>query len=245
MMDAKATGKRKRESSNLSLQSKKSKVDSSLNIKQKIKRKVKLTTYKNYKKKDSKRKNDKKPNSIELKSDASLPNESKKKRETNPQAEVASTNQSATTKITKESKEKKKEKKKENKESKPKTEEAPITQPTTSTTETSVTSTAFEHAYEDPNWIGNEDESGSVASGAMEEDFCWECGQSTLNSTNWNNVLLCDVCEGEYHLHCSGLERIPRTTFVCKRCIEEKEAFQGLNFNVSDVFKVRLIDSSN
>jgi hypothetical protein len=96
----------------------------------------------------------------------------------------------------------------------------------------------YKHAYEDPNWIGNEDDNGSVASGVLEEDYCFECGLSTLETLHLNNVILCDICDGEYHLECVGLDRIPRSTFVCNKCSSEQDALKGLNFNVSDAFKV-------
>lgn len=103
----------------------------------------------------------------------------------------------------------------------------------------------YKHAYEDPNWLGNEDEAGSVASGVLEEDFCCECGLSTLDSDAWSNVIICDVCEGEYHLHCLKMDRAPRSTFVCVRCIREVEEQKGLKFNVSDIFRVRLFGIRN
>jgi hypothetical protein len=96
----------------------------------------------------------------------------------------------------------------------------------------------YKHAYEDPDWIGNEDDNGSVASGVLEEDYCFECGLSTLETLHLNNVILCDICDGEYHLECVGLDRIPRSTFVCNKCSSEQDAQKGLNFNVSDAFKV-------
>ena len=98
----------------------------------------------------------------------------------------------------------------------------------------------FDHAYEDPNWLGNEDDSGSVASGVLEEDYCFECGKSTMDCLGLNNVVLCDVCDGEYHLSCAGLEKLPRSTFVCHRCIEEQEQQKNLRFNVCEVFRVSL-----
>lgn len=96
----------------------------------------------------------------------------------------------------------------------------------------------YEHAYEDPDWQGNEDDSGSVASGVMDEDFCWECGVSTLNNEDdWDNVVLCDRCDAEYHLRCAGLDRVPRRSFICKRCVQEENAFKDLSFNIGDQFK--------
>lgn len=100
--------------------------------------------------------------------------------------------------------------------------------------------TVYKHAYEDPNWQGNEDDAGSVESGLLEEDFCCECGASTLTGSDWKSVIICDICEGEYHLQCLGLDRIPRATFICPPCMEEANEQRHLKFNVSDVFRVSL-----
>jgi hypothetical protein len=96
----------------------------------------------------------------------------------------------------------------------------------------------FKHDYWDPEWAGNEDDGGSVASGLLEEDYCWECGVSTMDSLQSNDVVLCDVCDGEYHLKCVGLDKVPRSTYVCTKCILEQESQNGLRFNVSETFKV-------
>lgn len=90
----------------------------------------------------------------------------------------------------------------------------------------------YAHAYEDPNWLGNEDDNGSVASGLLEEDFCLVCGHSTLTSDTWNSVVLCDVCEGEYHLHCIGLSKLPQSSFICARCETEKQIQTNLQYTV-------------
>ncbi len=114
---------------------------------------------------------------------------------------------------------------------------------TTSSTTSSTSSTVeeimqYKHAYEDPNWLGNEDEAGSVASGVLEEDYCFECGKSTLDCLGDNSVILCDICDGEYHINCVGLQKLPRSTYVCLRCLEEEERQKHLRYNVSDTFPV-------
>lgn len=108
-----------------------------------------------------------------------------------------------------------------------------------STGEVDSSTKVYEHAYEDPNWEGNENEEGSVASGILEEDFCQSCGLSTLSSDGWNSVILCDVCDAEFHVSCLKMDKPPRSTFVCYKCINESEAMKNLRFNVSDVFRVR------
>lgn len=115
---------------------------------------------------------------------------------------------------------------------------------TTSSTASSTSSSTvqeimqFKHAYEDPNWLGNEDEAGSVASGVLEEDYCFECGKSTLDCLGDNSVILCDICDGEYHINCVGLQKLPRSTYVCLRCLEEEERQKHLRYNVSDTFPI-------
>jgi hypothetical protein len=102
-----------------------------------------------------------------------------------------------------------------------------------------ITTKEYQHAYEDPNWEGNEDETGSVDSGVMEEDFCFECGISTLaNADEWNNVILCDRCDAEYHLKCVGLEVVPRREYICRKCVSEVENMKDLKFDVGEKFKV-------
>jgi len=90
------------------------------------------------------------------------------------------------------------------------------------------------HAYDDPDWEGNDDDNGSVASGVLEEDYCYVCGDSTLNADQWNNVVLCDVCDGEYHLKCVGLDKLPTDSFVCYKCVKEREQQKNVVFNVSN-----------
>jgi hypothetical protein len=116
-------------------------------------------------------------------------------------------------------------------------------QVTTSASEESLTSESdenkvvFRHAYEDPNWEGNEDDRGSVASGILEEDFCQICGLSTLAAGSWSNVILCDVCDSEYHIPCLKMNKVPRSMFVCYKCNKETDAMKNLRF-VSDVFRI-------
>ena len=85
---------------------------------------------------------------------------------------------------------------------------------------------------------GNEDDKGSVVSAVLDEDICYECGLSTLNGSDWDSVIMCDVCDGEYHLHCLGLKSAPEGSFVCVKCQEESSYYADLQFSVSDDFKV-------
>lgn len=86
---------------------------------------------------------------------------------------------------------------------------------------------------------GNEDDRGSVVSAILDEDICYQCGLCTLDDPdNWNNVVMCDMCDGEYHLKCQGLKCIPEGSFVCSRCKRDEEFYKDYRFEVSDSFKV-------
>ena len=61
------------------------------------------------------------------------------------------------------------------------------------------------------------------------EDECVICQKSTLEAddTPMQDVLLCDVCEGDVHLACTSLDNIPGDDdpFTCAACAaEEAEA---------------------
>ena len=53
-----------------------------------------------------------------------------------------------------------------------------------------------------------------------DENVCGVCGGSTLreDGTPCPDTLLCDDCEGEVHLGCSGLEAIPEGDYFCAAC---------------------------
>lgn len=85
------------------------------------------------------------------------------------------------------------------------------------------------------------DDTCSVLSGILEEDICYTCGKSTINSEEWGSVVLCDGCNGEYHLQCAGLETIPESNFICFKCSKEKNHFKEMDFTVSDFFPVRIV----
>lgn len=89
---------------------------------------------------------------------------------------------------------------------------------------------------------GNEDDRGSVVSAILDEDICYQCGLCTLDDPdNWNNVVMCDTCDGEYHLKCQGLECAPEGSFFCTRCKRDEEFYKDYRFEVSDSFKVSLL----
>lgn len=95
-------------------------------------------------------------------------------------------------------------------------------------------------------WSGNSDDEGSVDSGILEENICFHCGISTSSATEWSNVVLCDRCDGEYHLDCVGLESVPRISFTCPRCQEEIAAYSKLSCSFrGEKFKVRMKHFSN
>ena len=86
------------------------------------------------------------------------------------------------------------------------------------------------------DWSGNSDSKGSVDSACLDENVCFECGESTANATpeETANLLLCDRCDGELHLHCTKLTCLPRSSveFVCPRCLEDERQFKGLTYDI-------------
>jgi hypothetical protein len=81
----------------------------------------------------------------------------------------------------------------------------------------------------------------SVVSGLLEESICFECGLVT-NSDPWDSLIICDSCEGEYHICCvfdvSAGQLPPRATYICKRCKQEEQAFLDVKFHVHSNFKI-------
>jgi hypothetical protein len=89
------------------------------------------------------------------------------------------------------------------------------------------------------DWEGNSDTDGSVDSGAMEENICFECGKLTINDVA-ESIVVCDVCASEIHLECLGLTIVPRKGYVCPRCKEDEYNFGELKYDVykPDVYKL-------
>ncbi|KAJ1386991.1 hypothetical protein B484DRAFT_459897, partial [Ochromonadaceae sp. CCMP2298] len=84
---------------------------------------------------------------------------------------------------------------------------------------------------------GNDDDEGSVVSAVLEEDICGTCGIPTmLKGEACPNVVLCDLCDGEYHLRCEGLSQLPQGDFTCSACVQQTALFADLNFDVSSSF---------
>ena len=50
------------------------------------------------------------------------------------------------------------------------------------------------------------------------DDRCLVCDRSTQGTSE---VLLCDGCDGEVHLRCAGLERVPEGDWLCAACAPE------------------------
>ena len=87
------------------------------------------------------------------------------------------------------------------------------------------------------SWDGNSEADGSVNSGVLDENQCFECGVYAPDE-DWSKVALCDVCDGEYHMACSGLEQLPRLSWTCTPCREERDWFKHLSYGVHSFFKV-------
>ena len=49
-------------------------------------------------------------------------------------------------------------------------------------------------------------------------DQCLVCNRSTQGTSE---VLICDGCDGEVHLRCAGLERVPEGDWLCAACAPE------------------------
>lgn len=88
-------------------------------------------------------------------------------------------------------------------------------------------------------WSGNSDTKGSVDSGLLDENICYECGISTKNLSleDWNQFILCDRCDAEYHLTCLNLDKVPRISFTCPRCQQAYVEFNHLKYvvNINDL----------
>lgn len=90
------------------------------------------------------------------------------------------------------------------------------------------------------NVSGNEDDRDSVVSAILDEDICIACGLSTMvGTTPVENVILCDGCDGEYHMQCEGLQSVPEGTFTCRRCVEDGEHYRHLPFDMPYAFSVQ------
>jgi hypothetical protein len=87
---------------------------------------------------------------------------------------------------------------------------------------------------------GNSDDEGSVDSAILDENICYECGKETSHKKYWNKLILCDICDSEYHLKCIGLYLPPRNKFTCHRCQEEESVFHDLDFRVDPKFRVNI-----
>ena len=48
------------------------------------------------------------------------------------------------------------------------------------------------------------------------------------------------ACDGEYHVACIRLDRIPRNGYICHRCKQEEQEFAKLKFTVGNHFEVRV-----
>mgnify|MGYP000440635501 CR=1 FL=1 len=81
-------------------------------------------------------------------------------------------------------------------------------------------------------WEGNSDSDGSVDTGALEENVCFECGECTTDEPDWDSLVICDRCSGDYHLKCVGLDIVPRKGWICPRCKADEYSFAGLKYNV-------------
>jgi len=85
------------------------------------------------------------------------------------------------------------------------------------------------------SWDGNSESDGSVNSGVLDENQCFECGLYSGNE-DWGKVALCDVCDGEYHFECTGLVQLPRLSWTCNACVQERNWFMKMKHYVHASF---------
>jgi hypothetical protein len=52
---------------------------------------------------------------------------------------------------------------------------------------------------------------------------------------------VCDVCGGDYHFTCAGLEILPRLSFKCQDCLDEIEWNTRKDFDLHNAIKVEFI----
>ena len=80
-----------------------------------------------------------------------------------------------------------------------------------------------ERTFRTSSWSGNTDSDGTVDSGALDEDVCFECGNKTEDYLAPGcTIIICDTCEGEYHLKCVELDMPPRHKWSCPACMKER-----------------------
>ena len=98
-----------------------------------------------------------------------------------------------------------------------------------------------DEAGDDTSYVsGNEDDRDSVVSAILDEDICIACGLSTMvGAMPVENVILCDGCDGEYHMQCEGLQSIPEGTFMCRRCVDDGEHYRHLPFDMPYAFSMQ------
>jgi hypothetical protein len=52
---------------------------------------------------------------------------------------------------------------------------------------------------------------------------------------------VCDVCGGDNHFTCAGLEILPRLSFKCQDCLDEIEWNTRKDFDLHNAIKVEFI----
>eukprot|EP01041_Mallomonas_annulata_P014551 gene14551-30975_t len=84
----------------------------------------------------------------------------------------------------------------------------------------------------------DQDDASSNDSGILDDDICWKCGESAADPEDFNKLVVCDTCSGDFHLHCVQLRSVPRSSWSCPLCKEEMLQFYSQKFTVSDHFKI-------
>lgn len=88
--------------------------------------------------------------------------------------------------------------------------------------------------------LGAEDDSSDVSfgSGLLDENVCFTCGIDTRDEP-WDRLILCDACEGEYHLACVDLDLLPRRKFWhCPYCLKDSQVFADIPLQSNSVLGI-------
>lgn len=68
-------------------------------------------------------------------------------------------------------------------------------------------------------------------------DVCDVCGETTGGASN-GPVLICDSCDGEAHLHCAGLSKVPRGRWQCDDCVSSNDV-ERIVRKVGNMYEVK------
>jgi hypothetical protein len=62
-------------------------------------------------------------------------------------------------------------------------------------------------------------------------ESCFFCSEHTTHESAWEGIVLCDLCLGEYHCYCVGLDDCPLKKWTCATC-RAHASLEGLRYSV-------------